>query len=921
MPITSPPKQGISGSIQYLDTDGYTTGRSDFLFNSGSSTLIAPKISNNKIGITNSNITGLDFSEILTDDNATSKVYVDNFVSGIRWKQPVDLVSGYNITPWPPGGSNPVLNTIDSIALGGQERILVMHQNDKRQNGIYIVNNQTGWIRSDDLGEGSDAKSVAVFVSGGNTQKYFSFVCNTQNGNVGNNQGTTGEQLYWVKFSKGEFLKAGDGLTKTSEYFGVSVDNVSIEIDMNSVMVKNFGITTQKLADRSVTATKIASGSISSLQIQDGSIWGDKLLNLGISNSKLQNSTFNFISSSGLTAPGVISIGSEVNISLDSTVLRTFGDQNCSGIQRYTNQTNSFSPITGSVIVSGGVGIGGNMNTTGSVTAGGFSVNGTTMLSSGKLSGITTIENNTDAVNKLYVDNASLGIKWKNPCKLASVSHVIPKGVQIVDGVTSSSGNFILLKNQVDPKTNGIYIANNTDDWIAYLYGNVSNFATFVEEGTTNAYSSFVVSNSPAIIGTDNILFNLFSRSFDTTVGPQSGLTKIGTELFLSIDNSTIKINNDGKLYIGELGTQNLSSNCIVNNNILDGTIDQSKLYGNIGISKLEKNSIILNTGYGLLGGKTVELGSSIQLSIDNDVFMEKTLTNGNIFIGDSSNKPYPRTLTGDIHLDSSGLVTIENESVTNSKIAIGAVSNDKLLFSSIHFKGESGVTLSQETISLGNKLTIGLDSSVIRDTGGIMYGSLIIDSNENSALNISNGGIMVKKDITLGGDISIGGRIECTGAIKTGNGIQLEDPSLGSSFKTIIQSNNLISDWMFTLPVDGGNDSDVLITDGNGNTKWEKINSNWNYRTVSDDTYANYTDDIIGVMTSEKPITIYLPIISGKNKITIVDEGGNSDIGNVIIVANGIDTIVGNTSISISDKYNAYSLYCRNGSTNWFIC
>ena len=1022
MPITERHNKGITGSVQYLDTDGYSTGKSDFIFESSSLTLIAPNISNGKVVMGQSNIRGLDFSEILTDNNATSKAYVDNYVSGIRWKQPVDLVSVYDITTlWPPGGNNPSLNILDNTPLIGGERVLIMYQQNKKQNGIYTVNNITGWIRTLDLDEGSSAKSVAVFVNGGNTQKYFSFVCNDPNPIVGDQYGSSGNELNWVKFSKGEFLKAGDGLTKTSEYLYVNVDNQTIETSLNILRLKDFGVVNSKLADRSVTTSKLADGAITSKKISEGSIYGDKLLNGSITNQKLQNSTLNFISSSGILTPGISSLGNTVDLSVDHTVLRTHGNQSCSGVQYITNQTNSISPETGSVVVSGGIGVGGDITTQGIIkTFTGVNIGDSTVMTIGRLSGIVTVIENTDAVNKLYVDNYISGIKWKTPCKLASVSNVIASGVQNIDGSVTMSGDVVLLKDQHDQKTNGIYIANSDGIWFRHPdmeSGNVHNFATFIEKGTSNASSSFVVSNSPYIIGTDIIIFTLFSKNMDISPGSNSGLSKTGTELFVNVDDYSVKINDSGKLSVGTIISQNVSSGCIRNVHILDGTIDSSKLYGNIPVSKLENSSITLNTGYGLLGGNTLELGKSLELSVDSNLFIQKNLGEANIFIGDSSNTPQQRTIYGDIYLESTGRATLENGSVTNSKITIGTISNDKLVNPVINFIGSSGITVSEPTVLLGNTLTIGLDSSVITDSGGVIHGNLILDG-INTGLNsdtltISNGGLWVKEniflgkditigndvfvgnnitlngDITIGKDISVGNNItlngditigkdvsvgnnitlngditigkdvlvgnnisvngnsnidgnlsldgdaniigniyiekdiNCLGSIKTSKCIHLEDPSPSSLFKTIVQSNDLTGDWVFTLPSNGGNDGDILVTDGTGKTKWEKLSKGWKYRTVYSDTVADYTDDIIGVMTSgdTNQITVLLPVINGKNKITIVDEGGYSDIGNIAIIASESNTILGNPSIIISDKYNSYSLYCREGSTNWFVC
>ncbi len=77
--------------------------------------------------------------------------------------------------------------------------------------------------------------------------------------------------------------------------------------------------------------------------------------------------------------------------------------------------------------------------------------------------------------NKLKQRNvyqASIGglVDYKTPYleyySWLSTDVVVASGVQVVDGHTSSTGDYIFLKDQDDPVDNGIYIASNTNPWI-----------------------------------------------------------------------------------------------------------------------------------------------------------------------------------------------------------------------------------------------------------------------------------------------------------------------------------------------------------------------------------------------------------------------------------------------------------------------
>ena len=49
-----------------------------------------------------------------------------------------------------------------------------------------------------------------------------------------------------------------------------------------------------------------------------------------------------------------------------------------------------------------------------------------------------------------------------------SEAPVVASGIQVVDGHTSSTGDYIFLKDQTDPVDNGVYIASNTNPWIRH---------------------------------------------------------------------------------------------------------------------------------------------------------------------------------------------------------------------------------------------------------------------------------------------------------------------------------------------------------------------------------------------------------------------------------------------------------------------
>jgi hypothetical protein len=82
-------------------------------------------------------------------------------------------------------------------------------------------------------------------------------------------------------------------------------------------------------------------------------------------------------------------------------------------------------------------------------------------------------------------------------------------------------------------------------------------------------------------------------------------------------------------------------------------------------------------------------------------------------------------------------------------------------------------------------------------------------------------------------------------------------------------------------------------------------------------------TDDILAVTgTMTTNVTLNLPQIAalgGPKRYSIVDEGGRAFVHPITVVAFAGDTIIGATSVQISNNYNSINIY-HNGATGWFI-
>ena len=138
------------------------------------------------------------------------------------------------------------------------------------------------------------------------------------------------------------------------------------------------------------------------------------------------------------------------------------------------------------------------------------------------------------AATKAYVDAVKTGLDVKDSVKVATTAAITLSGTQTIDGVAVSADERVLVKNQADASTNGIY------DCKAGAWARSSDFDsntevtsgafTFVEQGTVNADAGFVLTTDGSItVGTTDLAFTQFSGAGAITAG--DGLSKSGTTL------------------------------------------------------------------------------------------------------------------------------------------------------------------------------------------------------------------------------------------------------------------------------------------------------------------------------------------------------------------------------------------------------
>ena len=397
--------------------------------------------------------------------------------------------------------------------------------------------------------------------------------------------------------SQGQFLKVISANAGEAT-LGFDAVDTTLTLEDSAGATTDYSTANTLLLTGDGTIDTAATANTITIKVQDGGIGTTQLANGGVTNTKLANDSITIGSTS-------VALGAS-NTDLAGLTSAVVDDLTLNGQDISTTASNKNITLTphgtGTVTVPSGY-----------KDRSGFAAD--------------------SLATKEYVDSASSGLDVKDSCRVATTAALTvtydqsngrldnagTQAALVIDGVTLSVNDRVLVKDQTEARQNGLYvvsdIGSNSSNWRLTRAddadaGNeiTGGTFTFVEEGTANSDNGYVFTHNGTPTLTDNTLSNntelpvsQFSGAGQVVAG--AALVKAGNTLDVNVDNSSIAVVSDAL-------------------QVKAGGITNAMLAGSITAAKLNNPNITLasdnDTGtpsFALEGSLTVAGGEGIDTS------------------------------------------------------------------------------------------------------------------------------------------------------------------------------------------------------------------------------------------------------------------------------------------------------------------
>lgn len=305
------------------------------------------------------------------------------------------------------------------------------------------------------------------------------------------------------------------------------------------------------------------------------------------------------------------------------------------------------------------------------------------------------------AATKQYVDNVATGLDFKQSVRVATTANInLSSAPSSIDGVTLTSGDRVLVKDQTTASQNGIYIFNGSGSAMTRSTDADSSAEVtagmycFVEEGPTNCDCGWVLStDNPITLGTTNLTFTQFTGLGQVTAG--TGLSKAGNTI--SIDTGIIPTSSSNLGFFASTTSAQLKA--VISDEVGSGALvfatSPTLVTPTLGAASATSiNGLIITSTTGtftLASGKSLTVNNSLTLSATDGA----TLNIGSG--GTLGSAAYTASTAYEVPLTfSTGLTRTTNTITVNTTQNIAKLSN--LTTNGFVKTGSSDGTLSVDT-------------------------------------------------------------------------------------------------------------------------------------------------------------------------------------------------------------------------------
>ena len=423
--------------------------------------------------------------------------------------------------------------------------------------------------------------------------------------------GTTDTLAEFIYDTVGGAVTAGTGITVTNSD-GSNTSTVAIDSTVATLTGS------QALTNKTVNGLTITS-STGTLTIANGKT---------LTASNTLTFTGTDASSVAFSAGGTVAyVANKLSVFAATSSAELAGvisDETGSGALVFANTPTLVTPVLGAATATSITATSGNLSLAAASGNNNVSIaptgTGSIDANSKRITSLADPTNAQDAATKAYVDAVKTGLDIKGSVRATTTANITLSNTQTIDGVALSVGDRVLVKNQSTGSENGIYVvasgswARSTDADNTPAGEVTSGMFTFVEEGTANADSGWVLTtNDPITLGTTALAFAQFSGAGQVVAG--AGLTKTGNTIDVVGTADRITINSDSvdiaSTYVGQNTITTLGT-------ITTGTWNGSVIgatYGGTGVNN-GASTITLGGSFTHTGAHTLGVTTTANTSV-----------------------------------------------------------------------------------------------------------------------------------------------------------------------------------------------------------------------------------------------------------------------------------------------------------------